>query len=146
MLMEGGEALHTAINDPSPPYDQIEKLITCLYTSLSDIETLVQTTPYNSILGDDQHPIKDLRSSIKTMHDKFKPPGDYTLRQRVSRMKARLQQLGVVLDMQFLTAFKRLKVQRDRERLGPGLKLGVNGQSTLAFSRDMTVPNDTEVQ
>jgi hypothetical protein len=142
LLMEGAELLRAAILTPSPSYDHVNDLITCIYTSLSDIENLVQITPY---LSDDPalHPITDLRALIKSVSDGMRVPGSYELRSLVSRMKGRLGQLVVVLEMQFDTAFKRMKSEKERAKLGPGLRQGKNGQSTLAFSRDTTVSMDT---
>lgn len=144
LLVEGAEVIRSAISTPTPAYEHVNDLITCLYTALSDIATLVQITPYSFIEGA-LHPVTDLRALIKSISDTMRPPGSYELRSLVSRMKGRLGQLGVVLEMQFDTAFKRMKNEKERAKLGPGLRQGKNGQSTLAFSRDTTVSVDTGV-
>lgn len=65
--------------------------------------------------------------------------GNDTHRISISQTKGRLSQLGVVLEMQYETTFKRAKKARMEGKVGKGMKAGVDGQATLSFSRDSTV-------
>ena len=127
------------MNEPVPDYDQIDDLVTCLYTVLSDIDTLVQITPYNASGTNNLHPIMDLRALLIKIHHTLKAPGEDELRLQVSHTKARLAQLAIIVEMQFETAFTRLKRDKARAKLGNGLKEGKDGQAMLAFSRQPSV-------
>ena len=61
------------------------------------------------------------------------------MRLQVSHTKARLAQLAIIVEMQFETAFTRLKRDKARAKLGNGLKEGKDGQAMLAFSRQPSV-------
>jgi hypothetical protein len=139
-IIEGAERILDTVNSPSPDYNLIDNLTTCLYATLSDIDLLVTSTPYNNNDTEDNHPIMDLRALLIKIHHSMKSPGDDELKLQVSHTKARLAQLAIVLEMQFETSFRRMK----RARLGKGLKEGKDGQAMLAFSRDVTMSASVE--
>lgn len=62
--------------------------------------------------------------------------GDDDQRIAVSLTKARLSQLGIVLQLQYDTVFKRLKRERVNSRLGKGMKAGKDGQAVLTLGKD----------
>jgi hypothetical protein len=143
-IIEGAERILDTVNSPSPDYNLIDNLTTCLYATLSDIDLLVTSTPYNNNDTEDNHPIMDLRALLIKIHHSMKSPGDDELKLQVSHTKARLAQLAIVLEMQFETSFRRMKRERARARLGRGLKEGKDGQAMLAFSRDVTMSASVE--
>ena len=86
----------------------------------------------------------DLRALLVKIHHSLKSPGDDELKLQVSHTKARLAQLAIILEMQFETAFRRMKRDKARAKLGKGLKEGKDGQAMLAFSRDVTMSASVE--
>jgi hypothetical protein len=143
-IIEGAERILDTVNSPNPDFNLIDNLVSCLYATLSDIELLVITTPYNSNDTEDNHPIMDLRALLLKIHHSLKSPGDDELKMQVSHTKARLAQLAIILEMQFETAFRRMKREKARAKLGKGLKEGKDGQAMLAFSRDVTMSASVE--
>jgi hypothetical protein len=148
LIIEGAERILDIINSAKPDFDLVDHLITCLYATLSDIETLVLITPYNPSDTEDNHPIMDLRALLMKTHHTIKAPGDDNSMMQVSRMKARLAQLATILEMQFQTAFRRMKRDKSRMKLGKGrgLKEGKDGQAMLAFERDVTISTSASVE
>lgn len=136
VIIEGAERMLGIMKSQTPQFDEIDHLITYLYATLSDIELLVTTTPYNPHDTEDNHPIMDLRALLLKIHHSLQAPGDDDLKLQISHTKARLAQLGIVLEMQFETAFRRMKRDKARAKLGKGLKEGKDGQAMLAFGRD----------
>jgi hypothetical protein len=139
LIISGAERLITILNGPVPNFDQIDDLVTCLYAVLSDIDTLVQKTSYNPSASTELHPLMDLRALLIKIHHGLRAPGEDDLRLQVSHTKARLAQLAIIVEMQFETAFVRMKRDKARAKLGNGLKEGKDGQAMLAFSREASV-------
>ena len=139
LIIEGAERIMTIMNSPEPQFDLIDHLVTCLYAVLSDIEILVITTPYNSTDTDENHPIMDLRALLVKIHHSLKAPSDDTSKVQVSHTKARLAQLGIIVEMQFETAFRRMKRDKGRAKMGKGLKEGKDGQAMLSFGKDAPI-------
>jgi hypothetical protein len=133
------------MNSAKPQFDEIDHLVTCLYATLSDIEVLVSVTPYNPSDTEDIHPIMDLRALLVKIHHSLTAPGDDGLKMQVSHTKARLSQLTTVIEMQFETAFRRMKRDKARLRLGKGLKEGKDGQAILAFERNAPISASASV-
>jgi hypothetical protein len=137
--MEGAERIITIMSSPDPDYDLIDDLVTCLYATLSDIQLLVDATPYNPTDAIEHHPIMDLWALITRIGHRLRIPGDDDLRMQVSHTKARLAQLAIIVQMQFETAFARMKREKGMMKLGTGLRAGKDGQAMLAFSREVSM-------